>query len=232
MGLVEIASAILSRAERRVEICAQNLSNMTTPGYKARSSFDTLVASSGKADAIGETSRQTGVNFAGGTLQSTGNPFDLAISGAGFFVVRDASGTYYTRDGQFSRSAEGRLVTAGGKALQSMSGDLVVGSGETRMLADGTVLTDGEPVGKIAIAQFEELDDLRPADGDTFTSMSEAAKTSAAEVRQGMLEASNVSTAAEMIAIMSALRGAGAGQRAVQLYDDLMGRAVNAFSQQ
>lgn len=227
MGLVEIASAILSRAAQRVEISAQNLSNITTPGYKARSSFDALIAKGAGTSAAGAA----GVDFSVGELKSTGNPLDFAISGAGFFVVKDADATFYTRDGQFTRNPEGRLVTADGKVLQSLSGDLVIGPGDPQILADGAVLNDGEPVGRLAIVNFAD-GGLRAAGGNLFVSEHGEAKPATAEVRQGMLESSNVSTAAEMISVMAALRSAGSGQKVVQTYDDLMGRVVTAFSQQ
>jgi flagellar basal-body rod protein FlgG len=233
MGLVEIAQAILSRSAQRVELCAQNLSNVTTPGYKARSTFDSLIMGGANAAATEAATHAMGVDFAGGALQNTGNPYDLAISGSGFFVVRDADNAmFYTRDGQFSRNADGKLVTADGKMLQSLSGDLAVGPGEPKVLADGTVLSNGEPSGRIAVMNFAAGDDLKPAGGNMFSGDSANAKPAAAEVHQGMLEASNVSTAVEMISMMVALRSAGSGQRVVQLYDDLMGRAVTAFSQQ
>lgn len=232
MGLVEIAQAILSRSAQRVELCAQNLSNVTTPGYKARSSFDALIASGADAAASDNASRAMGVDFTGGALQNTGNPYDLALSGSGFFAVRDAgNATFYTRDGQFSRDADGKLVTADGKVLQSLSGDLTLGPGEPKVLADGTVLSDGEPTGRIAVMNFAAGSDLKPAGGNMFVGDAANAKPAVAEVRQGMLEASNVSTAVEMISMMVALRSAGSGQHVVQVYDDLMGRAVTAFSQ-
>src|SRR6185312_2681736 len=221
MGLVEIGQAILSRSAQRVELCAENLSNITTPGYKAKSSFDALIASGATAALTGDSTQAPGVDFAGGALQNTGNPYDLALSGSGFFVVRDANNaTFYTRDGQFSRDADGKLVTADGKVLQSLSGDLSIGQGEMKVLADGTVLANGEPSGRIAVMNFAAGEGLKPAGGNVFTGESANAKPAVAEIHQGMLEASNVSTAAEMIAMMVALRGAGSGQRVVQLYDD------------
>jgi len=232
MGLVEIGQAILSRSAQRVELCAQNLSNITTPGYKARSSFDALIASGANAAQSDPAAHAMGVDFSGGTLKNTGNPYDMGISGTGFFVVRDAdNATFYTRDGQFSRNADGKLVTADGKILQSLSGDLVVGPGEPKVLVDGTVLSGDEPAGRIAVVNFAADDKLVPSGGNMFVCDAGRAKPAVAQVKQGMLEASNVSTAVEMISMMAALRGAGSGQRVVQLYDDLMGRAVTAFSQ-
>jgi len=63
-------------------------------------------------------------NYSQGTLDSTGNTTDLAVSGNGFFIVKDASaGTQYaTRDGQFSVDGNGYLVTQGGQRVQGYVG--------------------------------------------------------------------------------------------------------------
>jgi flagellar basal body rod protein FlgG len=50
-------------------------------------------------------------------------------------------------------------------------------------------------------------------------------------VRQGAIEASNVSTGVEMVDMMAAIRRAESGQRLVNVYDDLMGRALTLFGQ-
>ena len=232
MGLIEIGGAILSRAAERVDVCAQNLTNVTTPGYKARTQFSSLIAATANNSSSDAKPKNAGIDFTNGALQNTGNPLDLAISGSGFFAVRDTSGaTLYTRNGQFSRDSDGRLVTSGGSILQSLSGDLVAGHGDLKILSDGTVLNDGAPVGRVALANFADQNDLRSVGGSLFSAPQGSAKPAVGEVRQGMLEASNVSTALEMVTIMQDLRSAGAGAHVVQLYDDLMGRAVTAFGQ-
>jgi flagellar basal body rod protein FlgG len=180
---------------------------------------------------VNAVSDASGTDFTGGALQNTGNPLDLAISGSGFFAVRDSDQTFYTRGGQFTRDAHGHMVTPAGLMLQSVSGDMVLGAGDAKILPDGTVTSDGEPAGRVAVVNFEDQKDLKPAGGGLFTAPASAAKPASAQIRQGMLEASNVSTAVEMISIMSGLRSAGSGQKVVQLYDDLMGRAVTAFGQ-
>jgi flagellar basal-body rod protein FlgF len=231
MGLVEIAGAILSRATQSVEVSAQNVANATTPGYKARRQFAELLASDGSSPfSIGATSTAH-IDFSSGQLQNTGNNLDLALSGPGFFVVRSENETFYTRNGQFSRDADGKLVTADGMTLQSLSGDLVVPSANAKILSDGTVLDGDEPVGRIAVVNFADMTAVHPAGAGVFTASNDAAQPANPQVRQGMLEASNVSTADEMIATMAALRGAQSGQHVVQVYDDLMGRALTAFGQ-
>lgn len=229
-GVLKIGGAILSRASQRMEVTAQNMVNMTTPGYKARRPFSALVQVSGLNTAI--PSHDVSVNFTSGKVTETGNPYDLAIMGDGFFVVRSGDLTLYTRNGQFSRDAEGRLVTGDGMALQSASGDVLLGSDVVTIAPDGTVLDGGEPVARIAIADFEDRTVLRSAGGSSFEAPAGAARErDGAQVRQGLLETANVSTAEEMIAMMGSLRSAESGQRIIQVYDDLMGRALTAFGQ-
>lgn len=234
MGIVELGAVIIAQATQRVESAAQNMANMTTPGYKARLYFQKLVDGlqpgliSPQVDPKGDTA----IDFAAGKLQHTGNPLDLAISGAGFFAVRTEEGLLYTRSGQFDRDAEGRLTTPEGAVLQSTAGDVQTDGGEISVLADGTIQENGRPVSQLSIATFDDPGLLAPVGAGLFFAPPGAAHdTGVSQVRQGVLEASNVTTANEMISLMAGLRGAETGQRVVQIYDDLMGRALTAFGQ-
>lgn len=222
---------MLSRAFERTEISAQNMANITTPGYKALSSFP-FEESGLETGVPGESSgRNTAIDFSSGQLQKTGNPFDLALSGTGFFVVRSDTQTFYTRDGQFVRGNGGRIETSDGLSLQSESGgDIVVPQNNPQILSDGTVLANGQPVARIATVDFADRGTLEQAGAGRFTTTSQT-EDADVQIHQGMLESSNVSTAGEMISIMSALRSAESGQKIVQVYDDLMARALSAFGQ-
>jgi flagellar basal-body rod protein FlgF len=231
MGWVDSASLMISNAMQRVEISAHNVANITTPGFKAYSGvgFQRLVDA---AAAMSPANRSLTVNFADGKLQNTGNPLDLAISGDGFFVVRSSAGTFYTRNGQFRRDADGNLVLGDGLVLQSNTGDVNLQSSNIRVLLDGTVLDNGEAVSHIAVARFDDVSSLEPIGGGLFRAASGSTMSGEdARIEQGMLETSNVSTADEMLTIMSAMRSAECGQHLVQAYDDLMGRVITAFGQ-
>lgn len=231
-GLVEIASVILSRATKRVEINAQNVANIATPGYKRRLSFAEVLASD-PASNNSDVRLSVVSDFAEGKLIATGNVTDLAISGSGFFAVADGDGRFYTRSGQFHRDADGRLLTAEGLALQAQGGgDVVLRSEAFTVASDGTMLEDGEPVAKLAIVEFDDTSVLTPQEGGLFSASPEAARDVAAPaVRQGFLEASNVSIGDETVATMEALQRAGSAQRLISLYDELMGRALSTFGQ-
>jgi len=233
---------ILSRVERRVEVAAQNISNSATPGYKRTLSFESLVAAPDiEALTDGESlmgglpqAASLAVDLASGQMQNTGNPTDLAVSGAGFFTVRTAGGeVLYTRQGQFHRDESGHLLTAQGAVLQQRGGgDLMLKPGDFKVLDDGTVIQSAEPVGRIAVADFSDAKSVTLAEDGLYSAPDAAvAADDAAGVRQGALEASNVALGAEMMTIMSALRQAQSGQHLMNTYDDLMGRAITTFGQ-
>jgi len=226
---------ILSRVERRVEVAAQNISNTTTPGYKRAISFESLVAPA-RADGMDgiRPGLAMAIDFAQGAQQETGNPTDLAIAGAGFFMVRTKDGAMlYTRQGQFQRDADGHLVTAQGAVVQQRGGgDLALKPGSFKVLDDGTVLQAGEPVGRLGLVAFSDPASVRLTEDGLYTAPEAAVETAeTATVRQGALEGSNVTLGPEMMTMMAALRQAQSGQQLMSTYDDLMGRAISTFGQ-
>ncbi len=96
---------------------SNNISNAETTGYKSSNiSFadvlaNTTTTSSTANVGIGTAVKNISSNWDQGTIATTGTTTDMAISGSGFFVVRDGSGsTYYTRDGSFSFNESQALV--------------------------------------------------------------------------------------------------------------------------
>jgi flagellar basal-body rod protein FlgG len=231
MGMLELGGVIIAQATQRAEFAAQNMANMTTAGYKARRQFISLIDSGGALAKANNLWAQT-IDFAPGKLQQTGNPLDLAIAGAGFFTVRTTDGIFYTRAGQFRQDTSGNIVTADGAVLQSANGDIKLSDGPITVLADGTVQQDGQPVAQLQISDFEDPAALKQVGNSLFAAPTGAALDVAApQIRQGVIETSNVSTASEMISLMTAIRSAETGQRVIQVYDDLLGRVLTAFGQ-
>lgn len=237
MEVIEGASAILSQAERRLEIAAQNISNVSTPGYRSRAAFSEFLAQAGAgagAPAAGTVRLSVVTKFDAGTISETGNPLDLAIAGSGFFVVGSPEGPVYTRHGQFSRNEDGELVTAQGWPLQAEGGgSIVVSQADFEVSRDGVVTENGDVIARLAVVDFENLALLRPTqNGALLADEAVPDAVPAPLIRQGALEASNVDTSKEMVAVMEALRRAESGQRLITMYDDLMSRALSTFGQQ
>lgn len=201
---------------------------MSTPGFKRQlRSADTAVAT---FDAALTRVR---VDMTSGKFTQTGRPLDLAINGDGFFQLRAGDRMIYSRQGDFSLDAEGHVVTPQGYVLQQAGGgDLTLDSAAVTISADGNVLDGDRPVGRVGVFRPAAAGDVVAIDGSVFSIADGAAQAmDAPSLRQGALEASNVSLGDEMVGMMAALRGAETGARLVQVYDDLMGKAITTFGQ-
>lgn len=230
-GLIESASEILSASERRLENVSNNVSNISTPGYKRQVSFEDVMG--GREAAAAGIPLRHRADFSQGQMSRTGNPLDLAISGTGFFRLRAGDDILYSRQGQFSVAADGTVVTRQGHVLQQAGGgDLVLERSAVEILEDGTVLDGSRPVARIGVYSAADPAALRPLGGSMFAGSEEAMEEApAAAVRQGMVEASNVVLGDEMVTMMTTVRQAEGGARLVQIYDDLLGRAITTFGQ-
>ncbi|CAN5911136.1 flagellar hook protein FlgE [soil metagenome] len=114
----------LSAESDALSIVGDNVSNTNTVGFKrSRAQFESQLGGAvGVGDGAGVRMARSQQIFAQGTLQTTGQATDLALSGDGFFVVKGnlggASGQYYTRAGELSVRNDGALVNPAGMAVQ------------------------------------------------------------------------------------------------------------------
>ena len=229
--LADISMAIFSQAERRVEIAAQNLSNATTPAYKRRVAFSSLVQTPDNPNTVMPRT-STAIDFRSGKLVETANPYDIALVGPGYFAVRYDERILYTRQGQFSADAKGRIVDPRGGILQFANGsDASVESDNFQIAPDGVLTEAGELRGIIAVYGTEDESALEPVVGGFSDSRATLTLLDDIALQQGAYEASNVTTGDEMVLMMEALRRAEAGQRVMNVYDDLLGRAVTSFGE-
>ncbi len=228
MGLLEIASATLRGGEQRLEIAAQNAVNTETAGYKAQFALDEILATDSQLPVPNRApTRSTDQMSEQGTLFETGNPLDLAINGPGYFLVRSGTEFTFARGGQFSTGDNGSIVDAQGKILQLVSGgDASTSTSNVEILSDGTMLDEGVPIGTIAMFDRPDNRDRRTFSIDDISSLEESGSS---ELRQSMLEKSNVVLSDEMIELMRAQRQVESGAQLIQAYDRLLDRAVTTF---
>ena len=114
-----------------MSVIGNNIANSNTVGFKAGyTSFSDILNQSLGGAGGGNLAVGRGVDlvsigtvFGQGSFENTTNGTDLAIEGNGFFLVADATGTFYTRAGQFIRDDEGYLVNPSGFRLQGYSVD-------------------------------------------------------------------------------------------------------------
>jgi flagellar basal-body rod protein FlgF len=180
--------------QRELDIAANNLANVDTTGFKVES----MVSASdddNKARTIGVTQpvkfavdHGLARDFTQGGLTKTGAPFDLAISGDGFFQVQTALGMRYTRDGRFAVNAQSQLVTQAGDPVLDASGSPI-----TQTVA-GQI--NSQVVGKVGVVTFPNLSALSKEGDGTYSLSTNQAPTQSLNpvVQQGMLEGSNVNS--------------------------------------
>lgn len=227
-GLVDSATAVMRASSARVDRAAVNVANVSTPGFKRQ-----LQSSDQVNGDFATTLSRLRVDMQAGKLVETGRPLDLAINGSGFFQLKAGDRLVYSRQGNFSLASDGRVITPQGYTLQQTGGgDLVLDTGMVKIAADGTILDGDKPLGQIAVYSIRDGASATPLDGSLFTLADDDAEAIATpSLRQGAVEASNVSLGDEMISMMGALRGAETGAKLVQVYDDLMGKAISTFGQ-
>jgi flagellar hook protein FlgE len=124
MSSFSIALSGLTAASSDLDVTANNVANADTIGFKgSRAEFADVYASGAvnlNTSVTGEGVRldTTAQQFTQGNISTTSSNLDLAISGDGFFTMKDASGVVYSRNGQFSEDKNGNVVNATGQALQ------------------------------------------------------------------------------------------------------------------
>lgn len=229
-GLVDSAAAILSNGEKRLQAISQNISNAATPGYKRQIAFSQLLETKNSGDYSVPIS--VSIDNSSGKFTESGNPLDLAIVGPAMFMLRDGDRFFYARGGQFSRDSEGALVNAQGMRLQQAGGgDMFVDRAAIEILGDGTVLSDGSPIGTVGLFEAESTDALDHLGGSLFSATNQAiVETSGSAVRQGVIESSNVQLSDEMVNLMANNRQVEMGGQLVRTYDQLMGQAITVFT--
>jgi flagellar basal-body rod protein FlgF len=227
-GFYAACTALLARSQA-LDSVANNLANVSTPGYRAEHNvFRALLATSSAFPisdlnyAVNNFSVLGGsqLDLSQGNLDHTNNDLDLAIQGSGFFVAQTASGNVFTRNGNFHVSAQGLLVTSAGDPVLGAKGKPIpIVGAPVSVSSDGTISVNGALAGKLKVVDFP-AGTLIESIGKTYYSAPEASAQPAtsASIQQGMLEASNVNPVASAVELVT-----------VQRYAELMQRALSMF---
>ena len=235
-GLYIAASGMLA-AEIRQDVIANNLANATNAGFKGdklvQTAFgDMLLSNTQTGATLGPLSVGTQVtsitpDLANGGLRFTQNTLDLAVAGDGWFSVATKAGPAYTRNGAFTTDAQGRIVTAQGDPLLSTTGAAitVAGAGKVEIDRRGNVSVAGKIVGQIALTAL--TDGSVQKLGSNYYTGTPRTGVRLGDIAQGALEASNVNTVNEMVALIENMRIFEAGQKTVRAIDDTLDKAVN-----
>ncbi|BDW81327.1 flagellar basal-body rod protein FlgG [Erythrobacter sp. Dej080120_24] len=174
-----------------------------------------------------------------GTLNQTGNSLDMALDGNGYFQVELPGGQIaFTRAGNFTLSAQGNLVTSQGYAVTPPI-QVPQGAQSIAVAPDGTVSAvqpgQAAPVqlGQLQVASFVNPAGLRQI-GDNFlvetaasgpVELGVAGQFGRGQIRQGMLEASNVNVVEELVEMIEAQRAYEINSKMVSAVDEMLRNA-------
>lgn len=243
-GLYAAATGMIAMEERQA-IIANNLANASTSGFKRQNAiqegfYEVLLGNLGTAQMYnaergpggGLKTIETYSNFAGGPIQATGNPLNVAIMGPGFLGVTTPAGDRFTRDGDFTIDAEGQLATKEGYKIQGAGGGGIdVSGGNIEIDSSGTIWVDGQQVDQLRLVEFAEPQLLQRQGDNLFAASEQALAQSAPATETSLagkaLEASNVQVPAEMAQMILGLRAYTANQKVINAVDETMGRLIS-----
>lgn len=228
-GLYAACTALMARTDA-LDTIANNLANSSTSGFRQHhTTFSSVLAGSGRPLA---TQLNVVVNSYGmlgtskldlqaGSLQKTSNELDVGIDGPGFLAVQTANGVAYTRNGNFQLSPKGQLVTQAGDAVLGVNGPINIPSGASVTIsADGTISAQDAIAGKLKVVQFKATADPQSLGANYYTvPESDVVASPLSEVRQGMLEASNVNPVTSVVELINAQRALEGMRHALTMID-------------
>ncbi len=261
--------------QRNVETIANNVANANTPGFKKEQVvFKEYLAALDKDGAQIDLPQKewkpedfyrsynaedafvkvdgTYTLHEQGQLSPTGNAFDNALNGPGFYEVLTPNGVRYTRKGSFTINNEGKLVTdqgflvlsksppptadASGKVTlttPAASRAIAVGNNKFSISLDGEVFSGSGKTADISVVEFNDQHALKKEGSSLFINPDQQnikigeSKTS---IHQGFVEQSNVNAVSEMSSLINANRNFESIQRVIKTYDTMSGKAVNEIA--
>jgi flagellar basal-body rod protein FlgF len=221
-----------------LDLLANNLANAGTSGYKNDREFYGVYSSEDATNSVdgGEgttlpTIQKQWTDFSPGTLEVTGNPLDVAISGKGFFALNGPNGTLYTRSGNFKVLPSGDIGSADGNPVRGAGGAVlhVQPAKPITISSDGMVRQEGQTIGQIEVADFKSTDSLRKQSGANFVNTdpkNPPVPAANSTVEQGKIEGSNVPVADAAMRLVGVMRQFEMLQKAITVSSDMDTKAI------
>ncbi|CAN7699757.1 MAG TPA: flagellar basal-body rod protein FlgG [Phyllobacterium sp.] len=253
MKALTIAATGMNAQQLNLEVIANNIANINTTGFKrAKAEFSDLLYQAERTAGVPNAANQSiipegamvglGVQTSAvrnlhiqGGLNQTGNPFDVALVGRGWFQIQNPAGeTLYSRAGAFNTNSTGQLVTLDGNLVEP---NIIVPTDAIEVkitdtgqvfakMADQTALVD---LGQLTIANFANEAGLEPL-GDNLYKQTDASGDAVvgvpgdpgfATLKQGYLENSNVDPVKEITDLITAQRAYEMNSKVIQAADEM-----------
>ena len=258
MRALSIAATGMAAQQTNVETIANNLANMNTTGFKEqRAEFQDLlyqnIQTPGAQTSDQGTYAPNGIQIGAGVrtaaiyrittqgdLQSTGNPYDVAVQGPGYFRIQQADGTdAYTRSGNFSLSPQGQFVTQDGLVVQpgiaipqNTISVTINAQGQVNATVAGN--TTPQTVGQLELTRFPNEAGLNAIGSNLYLETPASGSPQAGvpgsvgygTIQQGYLETSNVNSVDEITALITAQRAYEMNSKVISAADQMLQQAA------
>jgi len=241
-GFYQLTSGMLSQG-RRLDVIANNMSNVSTAGYKADRYTDSTAFREVMISRIGNKDKRNAeelgresyilapdqlyTDYTQGSLEETELPLDFAIDGEGFFAIRRGDDEIgYTRAGSFGLDDDGYLCLPGqGRVLDPDYQYIQLPTDNIYVDQTGALYTQQgrNLLATLGVFQFADTAALERNDRGLFT----GGQPQAAEnyvIRNRMVERSNANMVHEMVAMMTAQRALQSAAEMSKIYDQVMTR--------
>jgi flagellar basal-body rod protein FlgG len=258
MRAMSIAATGMQAQQTNVEVIANNIANVSTTAFTRRKAeFQDLIYQS--TERVGSASSEAGTLLPVGTqvglgvrnsavnritlqgsLTDTGNRYDLALEGRGYFGVTLPDGSVaYTRDGSFKLSNEGQLVTSEGYPIEPAINVPVDAKDVTVNQAGEVIVTEAngaqQNAGRLNLFMFANEAGLEAIGGNKFLETEASGQPNGglpsdpgfAKLRQGYLEASNVNVVQEITQLIAAQRAYEMNSKVIEATDQMLQTANN-----
>ncbi|MCI6499435.1 flagellar basal-body rod protein FlgF [Lachnospiraceae bacterium HCP1S3_C3] len=249
-GLYTAYTGMLNQ-QKKMDTLSNNLANADTTGYKKEGvtakTFETQLAIKVKDGSNAYIDQQIGklnlgvkigenyTDYSQGSYRYTGNTYDLALGGDGFFNISfmnkaGEQSVKYTRDGNFTIDNEGALRTQDGDYVLGESGEIYIPTNAVDVSINklGEIYADGEYIDTIKITDFEDYNYLKKYGENMYDAVEGATeKEPTATIDQGYLEQSNINVVTEMVNMISLSRTYEANQKLIQTMDDALDKSAN-----
>jgi flagellar basal-body rod protein FlgG len=242
-GLYQAAGGMMTH-EYRQSVIANNLANADTIGFKrdvatfaerlrADQAGMRFGAGDAKLDPLsgGIWLGQSLTDFSSGSLRASDNPLDVAIDGAGFFVVSVDGQEQFTRDGRFVMDLDGRLRAVDGAAVLGPGNapiQLNPRGGRARIDESGRIYQNDLAVGQLAVADFDDYDALQKTAAGRFIAPDGLTPVQPiARIKSGVLEDSGAIAVTEMVSMIESSRAYQINAQMVSLQDESAGRLLS-----
>ena len=247
-SLVQAAGVI----ERKMETVSNNLANVNTVGFKEdQPSFREVLSTAQRVtpesleerflsheyldDYVGMDKSavvvdEIGKNFEPGRMRSTGNDLDFALANDGFFTIDTPQGERYTRAGNFQLDAAGRIVTNDGYPVLGTNGVITIKEGVIKANESGQISVDGVLADNFRLVRFQNQDQLQKLGQGFFAPVNRndlPIESEEIQLKQGMLEDSNVNSMLEMTRMITATRAYETIHKALSRLDKLDEKAIS-----